>query len=74
MDSGLTPLTSIDLLFKLLRESLQQPSGEKPNKPVRQKPSEAEITKLLNDSDASRRAEGLAAAGYLRFLRLTWRR
>jgi HEAT repeat protein len=51
-------------VFKSLRESLQQPSGEKPNKPVQQKPSEAEITKLLSDSDASRRAEGLAAAGY----------
>jgi hypothetical protein len=50
--------------LKSLRASPEQPTSEKPKEPLRHKPSQAEITRLLGDSNPSRRAEGLIAAGY----------
>lgn len=50
--------------FGELRASIQEPSSDGGSKPDAQKPSEAEIRKLLSDPDSAKRAEGLAAAGY----------
>jgi HEAT repeat protein len=50
--------------FKTLRASLEDAPPDQSKEPVQRKPTEAEIAKLLSDSDPNRRAEGLAAAGY----------
>jgi HEAT repeats len=50
--------------FKMIRASLEEPKPGETNEPIQHTPTEAEIAKLLDDSDPSRRAEGLAAAGY----------
>src|SRR5439155_24633616 len=50
--------------FKTLRASLEEAPPDQSKEPVQHKPTEAEIAKLLSDSDPNRRAEGLAAAGY----------
>jgi HEAT repeat protein len=47
-----------------LRASLGEPPPGESKQPGQPKPTEAEIAKLLGDSDPNRRAEGLAAAGY----------
>jgi HEAT repeat protein len=49
---------------KSLRASLVEAPPEESKKPVQRKPTEAEIAKLLGDSDPNKRAEGLAAAGF----------
>jgi hypothetical protein len=49
-----------------LRASLD-PASDKSAEPVRQKPAQSEIVKLLADSDPNKRAEALAAAGYHQF-------
>jgi HEAT repeat protein len=51
-----------------LRASLD-PSSEKPAE-AREKPTQSDIVKLLDDSDPNKRAEGLAAAGYHQFVDL----
>ncbi len=50
--------------FKALRASLEEHPTESAETPAKKKPTDAEIKKLLSDSDPERRAEGLAAAGY----------
>jgi len=50
--------------FKELRASFEEPPPGESKEPVQRMPTEAEIAKLLGDSDPNRRAEGLAAAGY----------
>jgi HEAT repeat protein len=50
--------------IKALRASLAEAAPEESKEPVQRKPTEAEIAKLLGDSDPNRRAEGLAAAGF----------
>ncbi|HKB72536.1 MAG TPA: HEAT repeat domain-containing protein, partial [Thermoanaerobaculia bacterium] len=54
------------LPLKMLRTSLEEPGLQETKKAPQIKATEAEIEKLLDDSDPNRRAEGLAAAGYYR--------
>jgi HEAT repeat protein len=50
--------------FKALRASLQERPADEQKAPLRNGPTEPEITRMLSDSDPNRRAEALAAAGY----------
>jgi HEAT repeat protein len=50
--------------FQSLRESIDGTATQEREPAARPEPGEAEIAKLLGDSDPDQRAQGLAAAGY----------